>query len=75
MNIVLPQCPGRLPALPQQASAGQRCVLRCAHRRCWCQDIAQTSFINDDATACVSIRILRTAHIGVLARMAQPQSP
>jgi hypothetical protein len=75
MNVALPECPGRLPALPQHASAGQRCVLRDAHWRRSLLDIARTAFINAHASACVGLRIPRATCIGVLTRTATPGSP
>ena len=75
MTLALPECPGRLPALPQHASAGQRCVLRDVHWRRSPLDIARTALINAHASACVGVRTPRATSIGVLTRAATPESP
>jgi len=75
MNVALPECPGGLPALPQHASAGQRCVLRYVHCRRSPLDIARTALINAHASACVGLRTPRATSIGVLTQTATPESP
>jgi hypothetical protein len=75
MNVALPECPGRLPALPQHASAGQRCALRDVHWRRSLLDIARTALINAHASTCVGARTPRATSIGVLTRTAAPESP
>ena len=75
MNLALPECPGRLPALPQQASAGQRYLLRDAHRRRSLLHIARKASINAHASACLGVRTPPTTSIGVLTGTATPESP
>jgi hypothetical protein len=75
MNVALPEYPGRLPALPQHASARQRCVLRDVHWRRSPLDIARTALINTHASACVGLTTARATSIGVLTRTATPESP
>jgi hypothetical protein len=75
MNLALPECPARLPALPQHASAGQRYVLRYGHWRRSLLDIARTALINAHASACVGLRTPRATCIAVLTRTATPESP
>ena len=74
MNVALPECPARLPALPQHP-AGQRYVLRYGHWRRSLLDIARTALINAHASVCVGLRTPRATCIGVLTRTTTPESP
>jgi hypothetical protein len=75
MNLALPECPGRLPALPQHAWAGQRYVLHYAHWRRSLLDIARTALINAHASAGIGVRTQRATCIGLLTQTATPESP
>jgi hypothetical protein len=75
MNQILRQRSTRLPALYEQASAGERCVLRWVHRCCDPPNISAALFISADASALIGSEASPATSIGVLTRLPLPQSP
>ena len=75
MNVALPECPGPLPALPPEASAGQRCVLRYVHWRRSPPDIARKALSKRARQRLRRPQDRARQVIGVLTRTATPESP
>jgi len=75
MTPILPQRSTRLPALHQQASARQRCLLRCVRRYCDPPNIAAALFISAHASALIGSQASPATCIDVVTRLRLPESP
>ena len=75
MNIMLIQRSVRLPALLDQAPAGQRCARDCWRHRDRAPDTVRTSFIDADAVTGSWLGGTLTTGIEQYARLARLESP